>query len=519
MRGFEDIEDIAPKVSVFFERTTMKLYPHQIAALAAVKSSIKSGRKAGLIGMPTGTGKTVIFCTLGHDLGWPMLILVHRDELVKQTIDTLKWTWPAASTGVIKGPRDEWQERDAVVASVASLHSSRLERMPRDRFGLVVVDEAHHAAADSWVRVLDHFDSRFILGCTATPDRFDGRSLADRFGDKPLFTYQLRNAIEDGQLARLIQYQIHTDANLDGVSYRMGDYAEGALSLVVNTPARNRVIVEAFQEHASSRRAIAFCVDVQHGRDLAKAFRDAGIRAECVTGATPIDERRQLLADFAAGKIQVLTNCEVLIEGFDDPSINCILMARPTASRGLYTQSIGRGLRKFPNKTDCLVLDITDNAVKHKLVTVLDLLGAPQATDADGGDVLEIVDDDIRRAEQSRVIARTEVLRWRLEHVCPWPELPTLRGYAPTAPWHDDAATPKQVEYINKFGLAIDRDLTKGECSWLIDRSLQYEAANPTPATDKQEWFLRHHGAWRDGTSKRDASKLIGELKSRQAVA
>lgn len=514
-----NIANIAPKVSVFLMERPMNLYPHQLAALAAVKSSIKLGRTAGLIAMPTGTGKTVIFCKLGHDLGWPTLILVHRGELVTQTIDTLEWAWPLASTGVIKGPRDERDGHDAVVASVASLHSGRLERMPRDRFGLIVVDEAHHAAADSWVRVLDHFDSRFILGCTATPDRFDGRSLADRFGDKPLFTYQLRDAIEDGQLARLTQCQIRTDANLDGVAYRMGDYAEGALSLVVNTPAKNRVIVEAFNKHAPGRRAIAFCVDVRHATDLAETFQKAGIRAECVTGTTPIDERRQLLADFAAGDIQVMANCQVLTEGFDDPSVDCILMARPTASRGLYTQCLARGLRKFPNKSDCLVLDITDNAAKHKLVTVMDLLGALKTTDAAGSDVLEMVDRDIRRGEQSRIIASRQVLTWRLERVCPWPELPTLRGYVPIAPWHNDAATTKQVDYINNLGLAIDRELTKGECGWLIDRALQFEAAFPTPATYRQQRCLRYFGAWEDRMSKRDATKLIGELKSRPAVA
>ena len=497
----------------------MELYPHQKAALAAVKSFINADRKAGLIVMPTGTGKTVIFCTLGHDLGWTTLILVHRDELVRQTIETLERVWPAAIAGVVKAARNEWQDRDAVVASVQSLNNSRLEGMPRDRFGLIVVDEAHHAAAESWVRILDYFDSRFILGCSATPERFDGRSLADRFGDKALFTYQLRDAIEDGQLARLTQYQIATDASLDGVAYRMGDYAESALSLVVNTPARNNVILEAFNKHAPGRRAIAFCVDVQHATDLAETFQGAGINAECVTGETPIDLRRQLLADFAAGKIQVMANCQVLTEGFDDPGVDCILMARPTASRGLYTQCIGRGLRKFRNKSDCLVLDITDNAAKHKLVTALDLLGAPQATDAEGGDVLRAVDDDIVLAEQYRIIASRRVLTWRLKHICPWPELPTLQGYVSTASWHNDAATPKQVQYINKLGLTIDRDLTKGECCWLIDRALQYEIAYPTPATDKQEWFLRHHRAWHDGMSKRHASKLIGELKLRQAVA
>ena len=491
----------------------MILWPHQTVAINKTLDAIKRGQPSGLIASPCGTGKTTIFTELARRLGWPTLVLCHRDELIRQTVDTFADLWPRASVGVIKAERDEWRDRDVVVVSVQSLHNGRLERMPRDRFGLVVADECHHAAAQSWTRILQHFNSRFRLGCSATPERLDGKSLSELFVAKALFIYQLRDAIEDDRLVRLAQYQIRTDADLSGVGYRMGDFAGGELSRIVNTPARNRVVVEAFQEQAPARRAIAFCVDVAHTIDLASAFRKVGITAGYVTGTTPIEERRQLLADFAAGEIQVLTNCEVLTEGFDDRGVDCVLMARPTASRGLYQQCVGRGLRLYPGKSDCLIFDFTDNSSKHKLVTVMDLLGAPQATNAAGGDVLEAVDCDIRRAEETETIARTEVLAWRLECVCPWPELPTLKGYSPKKPWESAPASDKQLDFLKRLGLSFSRVLSRGEASFLLDRALQYEAVFPGPATSRQERFLRHRDAWVDGMSKRDASKIIGELK------
>ena len=143
--------------------------------------------------------------------------------------------------------------------------------------------------------------------------------------------------------------------------------------------------------------------------------------AATVTGNTPRDERRQLLRDFAAGDIRVMGNCAVLTEGFNDPAIGCVLMARPTCSRPLYMQCVGRGLRLAPGKTHCLVLDFVDNSKRHKLITVLDLLGAPTATNANGADVLHVVDADIERAEAEHVIQSTMPLQWRLASVCPWP--------------------------------------------------------------------------------------------------
>jgi hypothetical protein len=475
--------------------------------------------------MPTGCGKTRAFCTLAAQLGWPTLVLVHRDELVRQTVDELGETWPSAVVGVVKAERNEWAttpagcKPDAVVASVQSLHANRLAEMPADRFGLVIADEAHHAVAPTWARVLDHFSSRFILGCTATPERADGKGLAERFGERPLYSYALRRAIEDDHLVRLRQYAIDTAADLDGVCFRAGDFAGSELSAAVNTPERNRVVVEAYQKHAPERRAVVFCVDVQHATDMASAFNRAGIAAGCVVGDTPTDERRQLLRDFGAGNLRVVTNCAVLTEGFDDRGIGAVLMARPTCSRALYTQCIGRGLRKANGKVDCVVLDFADNSRRHKIVTALDLLGAVTARNAQGHDVVEVCDADRAEAERRKLVESTCPLKWRRKAVSPWPELPNLSGYAPSEAWHGHSATGPQVRYLGVFGLNVTRRLTKGEASYLISRALEYEAAYPTPATGAQRGWLKRRGVWRDGMSKREACRLIGEMKAGGTVA
>ncbi len=497
------------------ERVPLKLWPHQTAAIQAARDTIRAGRPAGLWSMPTGCGKTRAFVSLAADLGWPTLVLVHRDELIRQTVDTFADVWPDASVGVVQGERNELPGYRVVVASVPSLRERRLQRIPRDRFALVVTDEAHHAPADTWSAVLDHFDARFILGCTATPERHDGKGLADRFGAEPIYSYPLRAAIEDGHLARPVQYAIETSLDLGGVTIRCGDFADAELSEAVNTPARNRVIVDAYTKHATGRRTIAFCVDVAHVRDLRDTFAKSGVRAAAITGATPRNERRQILADFATGAWDVVTNCAVLTEGFDDRGVSCVLMARPTASRSLYTQCIGRGLRKAPGKSNCLILDVTDNCEEHKLVTVLDLFGAPNEQNAKGRDVIQVADEDLERAEREHTIASLTPLTWRLASICPWPETPNLKGYAPSAWWHSDTASDKQVKFVRSFGVSVSRELTKGEAHFLIDRCRDFDAAFPKPVSSKQRWCLERAGQWRKGMTRRQATKLIGKLKER----
>lgn len=488
------------------------LYPHQLAAQAAVLRAVAGGAPSGLVVIPTGGGKTALALDTARRLGVPAAALVHRDELARQWVESAAKWWRGARVGVVQGDRDEWAAgEDLVVASVPTLHVRRRVRMPRDRFGLVIADECHHATDEStWGQVLDYFQAGFLLGVTATPQRLDGRPLT-RFGSEPLYTYSIAQAIKDGKLVQVVSRAIQTDVDLDDVHTRGGDLAAGELAAAVNTPGRNRIVVDAYLEHAGGRRGIVFAVDVAHAEALAAEFDAALVPAAVVTGSMPIAGRRASLEAHARGGLQVLVNCEVLTEGYDDPGVSCVVWARPTKSRTLYVQGTGRGLRLAPGKTDCLVLDITDNCHRHKLVVVADLLGRPKK---EPGEPREVREGGGGRPKDVR-----EPVEWCLKEVCPWPELPTLEGYVAYLPWHGQPASEGQLRYLRSFGLAVKDGLTKGEASYLIDRAGEYEAAYPLPATSKQRWCLREAGLWVEGMSKREAGRLITELKGAKREA
>lgn len=496
---------------------SINLWPHQLDAISAVAQSISNKHRSGLLEIPTGGGKTTTFVTVAQLLGLPTLVLVHRDELIRQTVNTTARLWPEAKVGIIQGPTNDWRDRDLVVASVQSLKADRLAQIPSKHFGLVVADECHHVPAPTWSRTLRHFEPFYLLGVTATCDRLDGRGLAEWFGPKPLYSYSLCQAIEDGILTRIHQFAITTHVNLDNVVVRAGDFGVDELSQAVATAARNKIIVDAFLEHAPQRKAIVFAVDLEHVEQLTQAFRDAGVVAACVTGNMLVEERRQALADFASGHFQVLVNCEVCTEGYDERTIECVIMARPTRSRALYQQCVGRGLRICPEnrKQDCLVLDITDNCRKHQLMTVFDLFGDADLRNAAGADVLKTIvsKKEKQRVEEVRVGSWAEsppAVTWNLEEVPPWPQ-PSRMGHRPPSFLHGRRATPQKTEYSEELGIVVRSGLTKSE----TDRNGAESRYGASPATEKQQWFLKNVGQWREGMSKEQAWHLIRDIKSR----
>jgi superfamily II DNA or RNA helicase len=457
--------------------------------------------------MPTGTGKTRAFCELARLWEGRSLIVVHRDELVQQTVATLAEVAPGTPVGVLKGKSNDWQAPKICVATVQSLHNRRLKEIPPESFGLVVLDEAHHAAAPTWRAVWTYLRPRFLLGCTATPERLDGKGLVEAFGPEPLFVYPLPQAIDDGVLVPIRQYAVRTNISLDGVRVRAGDFAPGELARVVRDAARTQAIVQAYQKHGGCRKAITFCADLAHVQQMVEGFQDAGIRAEGVTGRMGLDRRRRILARFKAGKFRVLVGCELLTEGFDDPGISCVLMARPTKSGMLYRQCIGRGLRLCPEagKADCLVLDVVDNCRRHSLVTAPSLFGA-EAVDADGQDIREVVrrEKEQQEAERARREAGDVSVSIRLEEVDPFrPTGPNLEGYHPTEPWHNHPATDKQKGVLYRRQIPVPGWLTKGQASWLMDQ-----------ATPKQKKYLKWQRAWEEGMTFKEASKRIALIKN-----
>jgi len=230
-----------------------------------------------------------------------------------------------------------------------------------DRFRLVVIDEAHHAAAKSYRRILAHFSNALVLGVTATPKRADGKGLKDF--EKVSYRIGIPDLINQGYLVPMVSRRVALDMNLDGVRKSAGDFDLKQLGDLFDDVKYHSPVVQAWLQAraAGRRRGLAFCVDVHHSEETARAFRSAGVRADCVHGGLPRERRASILAAYHRGDLEVLTNCNVLTEGFDEPAVDCLLMIRPTLSQALYIQMAGRGLRLHPGKEDCLVYDFVGN--------------------------------------------------------------------------------------------------------------------------------------------------------------
>lgn len=391
---------------------SFQLRPYQYEALEAIRTAHAAGVRRQFVVLPTGTGKTVLFSHLHEALvnPYPMLVLAHREELLEQAAAKIHQANPGLSVEIEQGSRYA-QRPDVVVASVASLGRAdgrRIGRFERDYFSAIVVDEAHHAAAPSYGRVLDYFGDAFRIGFTATPQRTDNTRLTDIF-DEVVFYRSIIDMIHEGWLCPLVGYRLTTSVDLSRVRIVKGDFAEGELSSAVNIDARNEMIVDAYEEFLPGRQTIVFCVDVAHAYAVAAHFEKRGIRSACVVGSTPTDERRGILSDFRDQRTQVLTNCMVLTEGFDEPAVSGIIMARPTQSSLLYTQAVGRGTRLHEAKSDCTVIDIADVTRGRTPVGLPSLMGLPSDFDLEG----EQLDEVATKYEKLSKTAPGEIVRVR----------------------------------------------------------------------------------------------------------
>src|SRR5881396_2694988 len=375
------------------------LRPYQSEALNAVRDAYKADKRRVIVSLPTGTGKTVVFAHFPRVLKMKkrLLVLAHREELLLQARDKFRSIDPELKAEIEQAGARAAADAKVVIASVPTLarNGARLARLHRDEFSIVVVDEAHHAVAPSYRRIFDHFGlfepgvSRYLIGFTATPRRGDKQGLGEVF-EEVCYARDMREMIACRYLCPITGWRIDTDLSLDNVKVRHGDFVESQLARVVNTPLRNTLLVKAYRDFAAGRRAIIFCVDVAHAQDVHRAFDEAGIRAAPVWGELSRDERRNVLAEFSAGKIDVVTNCNLLTEGFDEPRVDCVIMARPTRSKLLYAQMIGRGTRLHPDKRDLMVIDVGDNSKTHQLPGLHSLFNLPINMNLSGGNALEI---------------------------------------------------------------------------------------------------------------------------------
>ena len=394
----------------------LPLRPYQRQALDAVHAAYGRGVRRQLVSLPTGSGKTVLAAHLIKEVGTRTVFVVHRDELVGQTLDKVESVVPALSMGVVKAERDQLGA-DVIVASAQTLAvGKRLQRLVAALAGqrvLQIEDECHHSPSPTRRRAISEIGADLLVGLTATPMRADRLGLGEVF-EESVFHLPMIDLIAAGQLSPLKGVRVETEDDLDAVHTVAGEFNERELAETVDTDARNAQIVRSWQQHAAGRkRTVAFCVNVAHAEHLAEAFREAGVAAAAVLGSTPTEERARLFAEFHAGRLPVLTNCMVLTEGYDEPAIDCVLMARPTKSHGLYVQCVGRGARnaREAGKRDCVVIDFVGNSGRHRLITLPDLaMDGPESESPLAAGADEVRD---QRADGEQVDLLETAQAWR----------------------------------------------------------------------------------------------------------
>lgn len=337
---------------------SLALRPYQRESIDAIGEALERGIRCPLVSLPTGTGKTVVFSRLIQERGGTALILAHRDELLQQAAEKLTSVAPelGMSIGFVKGKMDD-TTAPVVVASVQTLgRPNRLMGLPRD-FDTVVCDEAHHAAAATYKRIFEHLDSPLIAGFTATPERADRKRLSDVW-EEIVYARSIEEMIREGYLCDLRGLRVGVDVGLGDVKQTAGEFQAEDLGRALHESGAVEEVVESYVQHGEGRKAILFAPTVELAYEMAAGLRGAGVSAEAVEGATEAEERRGILRRLHSGETQVVANVGVLTEGFDEPSVSCVIVAGPTRSRIKYAQMIGRGTRLHPGKEDCLILDV-----------------------------------------------------------------------------------------------------------------------------------------------------------------
>jgi superfamily II DNA or RNA helicase len=484
--------------------------PYQLDTINAVCAGWKQFRKQ-LVVLPTGSGKTIIFSWLAQREAGRTLILAHREELIDQAIAKLH-----SATGLVaykeKAEYHASKSAKVVVASVQTM-IRRLADWPADHFGLVVADEAHHAIGDSWQAVLRHFDAHGrVLGVTATPDRGDERNLGSYF-ENVAHEVSLFDLINQGHLSRIAVRSVPLQIDLSGVKQKAGDFSDADLGSALEPYLPP--IARAIKEYAPTRRVLAFLPLIATSHKFVSACQAAGINARHIDGYS--SDRADILRRFAGWEFDLLSNAMLLTEGFDDPSIDCVVVLRPTRSRPLFAQMIGRGTRTDCLKDDLLLLDFLWLHNKHSVTRPAHLI-AKSEDEADAitqiaqdrsaavpGDVADTLALDLGAMAGAATKQREENLRKRLE------EQSKKRGkyisaeefalthhdmvtaeFEPTMRWHSDAITDSQMKWLKRAHIDPATVRGKGHASALL--TLYFSRQNLVLASPKQRHLLRRMG-------------------------
>lgn len=472
----------------------MGLRGYQVDAFNSITKGFGQYNKQ-LAVKPTGSGKTILFAHLAqHYQPRKTLVLAHREELIQQAVDKIH-----KATGLVAqvemGDSRAGYDAPVVVASVQTLmREARRNRWPRDHFGLIVIDEAHHVLADSYLSILGYFDEHsYVLGVTATPDRGDKKNLG-RYFENIAVEISLLDLIKQNWLSPIRVKTVPLGLDLRGVRTTAGDFNAEDLGHAIE-PYLAR-IADVMVEHRD-RKSIVFLPLISLSQHFARLCRERGLAAEHVDGQSR--ERAETLARFARNETRLLTNAMLLTEGFDEPSIDCVVCLRPTKMRGLYAQIVGRGTRIYPNKDHLLLLDFLWLSEDHNLVKPAHLIAgsteeAEQISEKLGGD------GDLEEAKESADADRARSLRERLEQnrkrkgstfdaiefALSINDL-SIAEFSPTMHWHEDGITAKQAELLERFGFDVTTVRSKGQASAILERVfLRRELELATPKQVRQ---------------------------------
>lgn len=464
-------------------------------------------------------GKTVCFAKVAEAAvraGKKVLILAHRDELLKQAADKVY-----AATG-LRCAREKGEETSLgswyriTTGSVQTLmQERRLAAFAPDAFGTIIVDEAHHALADSYQRVLGHFPAADVLGVTATPERANMQNLGQYF-DSLAYEYTLPRAIREGYLCPIKAQTVPLRLDISGVKLSSGDYAAGALGTALDPYLQS--IAEEMKKYCAGRRTVVFLPLVATAQKFCRLLNEAGFRAAEVNGNSR--DRERILADFAAGKTNVLCNAMLLTEGWDCPAVDCVVMLRATKIRSLYCQCVGRGTRLSPEtgKKDLLILDFLWNTERHelcrpavlicktpdvakKMTENLEQAGGP----VDLGEAEAQASRDVQREREDALAEELKAMRSRKRRLVDPLQFELsiasedLAGYAPSFPWEMAPASEKQLKALEKFGIFPDGIECAGKASKLLDRLVKRRAeglSTPRQIRLLEGYGFLHVGEW-----------------------
>ena len=363
---FKEIEDYLPQQrGKALDGVSLELKEHQKAALDSLRTMRANRETIALLYHATGTGKTVTAVMDARSCGGRVLFLAHTQELVNQATETFRKLWSSVTVGrymeTIKQPNAH-----VVCGSIQSV-ALHLDQFKDNDFDYLIVDEAHHASADTYQKVLAYFKPSFTLGLTATPERTDDNKVILDIFKNTAHKLDIQTAVEIGELVPIRCIRIHTNIDLTKVRFNSIQYNIRDLESKIYVPERNRLIVDTWLQYVHNKRTVVFCASVKHAEQIAELFREAGIHAASVSGGMKQSERKEFQDKFINREIQVLCACDLLNEGWDCPEIEVLFMARPTMSKVLYTQQFGRGMRLYEGKESLMVFDFVDNASQYNM--------------------------------------------------------------------------------------------------------------------------------------------------------